>query len=295
MKFFFGCLKLLAPTKVKPLTKERIHHKKWEDLEFQFFSVGGEETFFYLPQKKIAFDVGRGYPFLSGAKSIFLSHCHADHVGGLVFLGRTLALQKKRKTKVFLPKESQKEMERILKIWEKVEGKNFPLTFIPWEAGEKLELGKRAKIQAFSTYHSIPSLGYFIYHKVEKLKEEYQRLSFAQIAKLKEEGVSLTYEKEIPFLAYTGDTSVKVLDSHPELYQAKYLILECTFIDEKHRDLAFKQGHIHLDDIVERANYFQNEQILLFHFSPRYSPKEIQFQISSKLPATLWERVFPCL
>ena len=54
------------------------------------------------------------------------------------------------------------------------------------------------------------------------------------------------------------------------------LLLECSFLLPEDKDRAREYAHIHLDDILERAHLFENEAIVLTHFSQRYRPEEIR-------------------
>jgi ribonuclease Z len=70
------------------------------------------------------------------------------------------------------------------------------------------------------------------------------------------------------------------------------LITEVTFFRPEHRkDRIHKFGHTHLDDIIERAERFQNELIILAHFSTRYHETEIRRSVERRLPAALKGRV----
>jgi ribonuclease Z len=65
-----------------------------------------------------------------------------------------------------------------------------------------------------------------------------------------------------------------------------------TFFRPEHRkEKIHKFGHTHLDDILERADKFQNELIILTHFSTRYHDKQVQTAVEQRLPAALRERV----
>ena len=72
------------------------------------------------------------------------------------------------------------------------------------------------------------------------------------------------------------------------------LLLECSFLLPEDRDRAREYAHIHLDDILERAERFENEAIVLTHFSQRYTPDEIRKELSA-LPEALARRVLPFL
>jgi len=76
------------------------------------------------------------------------------------------------------------------------------------------------------------------------------------------------------------------------VYDAKILITEVSFIRPNHRrEKIHKFGHMHLDDVVERADRFHNELVIFSHFSTRYHPQEIRRFIDGKLPPHLAERV----
>ena len=54
------------------------------------------------------------------------------------------------------------------------------------------------------------------------------------------------------------------------------LIIECTFLDERKTLEAARAGcHIHLDEIIERADRFENEHVVMMHFSQLYRPDEV--------------------
>jgi ribonuclease Z len=104
--------------------------------------------------------------------------------------------------------------------------------------------------------------------------------------------VEVTREVRLPLLAYTGDTSPAGLDACPDVYRARVLITELSFIRAKHRrDKIHKFGHMHLDDFLERADRFENELIVVGHFSTRYHPDEVRRTLQAKLPPRLRERM----
>ena len=52
-------------------------------------------------------------------------------------------------------------------------------------------------------------------------------------------------------------------------------------------------GHTHLDELIAAADAFQNEAILLVHFSARYRRADIVAALDAKLPPALRGRVTP--
>ena len=102
----------------------------------------------------------------------------------------------------------------------------------------------------------------------------------------------MTSETRIPLVAYTGDTAPAGLDRNPDMLRAKILITEMTFLAPDHRkDKIHKDGHMHLDDFVERKDLFQNEQIICGHFSVRYNKPQIHRWVDKALPGRLQGRL----
>ncbi len=76
------------------------------------------------------------------------------------------------------------------------------------------------------------------------------------------------------------------------MYKAEILIAEMTFVAPSHRtELIHKHGHMHLDDIVERRERFENEQIIFAHFSTRYHASQIRAFVAKALPDMLGGRL----
>ena len=94
------------------------------------------------------------------------------------------------------------------------------------------------------------------------------------------------------YLAATGDTSPEGLDNNPEFYETKILITEMTFVSPEHRpELIHKNGHMHLDDFVERQAKFNNEIVIAGHFSTRYNRHQAEKIVSKQLPDMLGGRL----
>lgn len=68
--------------------------------------------------------------------------------------------------------------------------------------------------------------------------------------------------------------------------------MELTFLAPGHRrEKIHKYGHIHLDDLVERADKFQNEVIIGAHVSTRYHPDRAQKLVEKRVPEPLRSRL----
>ena len=65
-----------------------------------------------------------------------------------------------------------------------------------------------------------------------------------------------------------------------------------TFVAPNERaSVIHKYGHTHLDDLIERANRFENEVIIASHFSTRLHPDQIQRTVDKRLPEALRGRL----
>jgi ribonuclease BN (tRNA processing enzyme) len=53
---------------------------------------------------------------------------------------------------------------------------------------------------------------------------------------------------------------------------------------------ARAKGHVHIDEVVQRAHLLKNEAILFTHRSVRYGNEWAEARFKEVLPADLWER-----
>lgn len=261
------------------------------NLKIEGYSRAAEETYFYLPQYKTSFDIGRCPPSVVSANHIFLTHLHMDHASGIPHYLATRAIRNMKPPKIYLPAPMEKKVKKVISAWESIEGDKYPYKLIPLEENQEIFLPQKKRIKTFKTHHRMVSLGYTLYEQVEKLKAEYIGKGFGEIADLKEKGVQITELQETALFTVCGDTTIEVIRTSPEILKSKILVIECSFLEEEHRPLAEKTGHIHFLDLVENAELFENDTIILSHFSLRYSEKDIRFTLRTTLPPELEERV----
>ena len=138
--------------------------------------------------------------------------------------------------------------------------------------------------------HRVPTVGYLFSEVKHKLRDEFAGRTGAEIAALARQGVEVTRREEIPLLAYPGDCGVEIFDAAPELFRARVLLIECSFLRPDDVDRARAYEHLHLQDFLDRAELFRNEAIVLTHFSQRYSNEEIRESLGD-LPPPLSSRV----
>jgi ribonuclease Z len=162
----------------------------------------------------------------------------------------------------------------------------------PVAPGDEIQLGNDLWVRVFRTLHTVPSVGYLLLRKVDKILDEFRDLPPGEIADLRKSGQNIFRTEDRLELAYATDTLIDVLDDNPDLYSSRVLILECTFLDDqKGRVETRRKCHVHLDEVIERAEKFRNEHLVLMHFSQIYSPATVHEIMKKRLPADLASRV----
>lgn len=258
-------------------------------------SVGGVYTSLAIPELGVVLDVGIPPRSAGGIDTILLSHGHADHVGALPALLGIRALHGKTKpARVVMPAEIVEDLLVALSALSKLQRWPLDIDAVGMLPGDDIELRGDLRVRAVRTFHPVPSLGYLFVRRVSKLKPEYQGLPGPDIAAKRRAGEKVSEHEDRLELAYATDTLVSVLDHSPELLRARVLILECTFLDSRKTLEAARAGcHIHLDELIERADKFENEHVVLMHFSQLYRPDEIAKILDARVPPALRKRIIP--
>ena len=261
-------------------------------LTIEGYSRAAVQSYWRVPELKVGFDLGAQPWDFMGTPTWMVTHTHLDHVAALpVYIARRRMMKMEPPT-IYLPAEAIEDVRRLLLVMQRLDRGRMVCQLHGVQPGQEIELSRENVVTAFATTHTIPSLGYMVWDRRHKLKEEYHGLPGDKIRDLRLSGVAVTREVRTPILAYTGDTSPGGLDNYPDVYRAKILITELSFIRPNHRrEKIHKFGHMHLDDLLERADRFQNELIICAHFSTRYHPQEVRRYLDGKLPPGLRERI----
>jgi ribonuclease Z len=261
-------------------------------LTIEGYSRAAVQSYWRIPELKIGFDLGAQPWDFMGTPTWMLTHTHLDHVAALPVYVARRRMMKMEPPVIYLPEPAIEDVRRLLMVMQRLDRGRMICQLNGVKPGDEIALSRENVVTVFATTHTIPSVGYIVWDRRNKLKEEYQGLAGDKIRDLRLSGVPVTREVRIPLVAYTGDTSPAGLDNNPEVFQAKVLITELSFIRPNHRrEKIHKFGHMHLDDFLERADKFQNELIICAHFSTRYHPNEVRRYVDAKLPPELRERV----
>jgi ribonuclease Z len=263
-------------------------------IEIEGVSIAGHESFFKVPAFHALLDFGRAPEDTVSYATVFLTHGHLDHAAGLAHHASRRRLAGLPAARVFAPEDASADLRTWLAASERLENIEYGLGLVPSRPGDRVALRRDLELTVLPGRHRVPTVGYLFSEVKHKLKDDLVGRTGAEIADLRARGVEVTRREEIPLLAYPGDCGVEIFDAVPELFRARVLLIECSFLRPDDVDRARKYAHLHLTDFLDRAGLFQNEAIVLTHFSQRYREEEIR-EVLRDLPAPLASRVIPFL
>jgi ribonuclease Z len=258
-------------------------------------SVGGVYTSLAVPELGLVLDAGIPVRSFAGTDTILLSHAHVDHAGALPALLGIRALHGKTKPpRVVMPAEIVDDLGAALASLSKLQRWPLAIDAVGMEPGGELELRGDLRVRAVRTFHPVPSLGYIVVRRVAKLRPEFHGLPGPEIAARRRAGEPLMDHEDRLELGYATDTLVTALDRAPELYACRVLVVECTFLDDRKSLEAARAGcHIHLDELIERADRFANEHVVVMHLSQLYRPDEVAAILDARVPPALRAKMIP--
>eukprot|EP01041_Mallomonas_annulata_P009659 gene9659-20086_t len=239
----------------------------------------------------ILFDCGVVEESAVNAKYVFVTHGHIDHIGACIMHARGRAMSLSKAT-YFVPENCLQPLLDAKNAFERLDEHEIPMDIRPFRIGQIVSISKNYNVFAFPTRHRVASHGYGIVHTKKGLMSQYKDMSSSELGRLRKDGVQIEGVDERIELVYTGDTVLDALLS-PDLdyiFKCDILIMELTYLDGE-VSKAHKWGHVHLDEMLEVIGRFKNNQVILMHLSPRYSPPSRALSIlTERIPAELYHR-----
>ncbi len=259
-----------------------------DGLTIEGYSRAAVQTYWRFPELKLGFDFGAQPWSFMGTETWFVSHGHLDHIVALpVYVARRRMMKMEPPT-IYMPEATIEPMQHILRNFTRMDGGRMPCELKAIKPGDEISLSRELVVTVSAAQHRVPALGFIVWDRRKKLKPEYQGLPGEEIRDLRLAGKEVSAEHRTPLIAYAGDTAPGGLDNCPEMYQAKILICEMTFVSPEHRKEKIRKfGHMHLDDFVERQDRFQNELIVASHLSTRYHPNTVKRIVEKAFPGML--------
>jgi ribonuclease Z len=263
-----------------------------KQLTIEGYSRAAVQSYWRVPELKVGFDLGAQPWSFMATQTWFVSHAHLDHIAALPVYVARRRMMRMEPPVIYLPADTIQYVEKILKLFTRLDRGRMPCELKPASPGDEIELSREHVVTVHATKHTVPSQGYVVWERRKKLKPEFAGLSGDKIRDLKFAGTEITHEVRAPIVAYLGDSAPQGLDDNPCFFEAQVLISELTFVAPSHKkDKIHKFGHMHLDDYIERQAKFQNELVIAAHFSTRYSSKQIRDLIARRMPDLLGGRM----
>lgn len=254
-------------------------------------SRAGHETWFRIRELGVALDIGRGPDMIVPMDHLFITHAHLDHAAGIPFWAAQRRLQRLEGGTVYVPAEAADDFRELLRLQEKLTGGEFHVEVRALAAAEEVRFGRTHLVRAHAASHRVAARAYELIEMRHRLLPEFEGRDGEELARLHRDGVRIDAPYASPVLFYTGDTDRGLLESSEALFRAEVLLIECSFLADGHQERAEQYRHIHIDDIADFAEKFENELIVLTHFSRRYSREQIRDMARRRLPVSLHERI----
>lgn len=248
-------------------------------------------TWYFIEELGLLFDAGDGVSAHLLQKSrkikhIFISHPDRDHITGLLQI-RQLNAREGGFPWVYYPKDagSFPAMDNFMSKFDPHTQHNI---WHPLNDAQDVPIKKGILVHSIRNEHieapknSIKSLSFDVIEVKQKLKEQFKTLSpkELQTLRLQKGNDFITEEKKRSILSYSGDTPVQDFDRWKH---SKILIHEATFLDNSINPPKGqkKNQHSTLEEVIEMVVASKVEQLILGHFSSRYSKQQIQQAVMS--------------
>jgi ribonuclease Z len=246
-------------------------------------------TWYFIEELGLLFDAGDGVSsnLLQKArkiKHIFVSHPDRDHITGLLQI-RQLNARKGGYPFVYYPKDSGSfpAMDNFMSKFDPHTEENI---WTPLGQHQETFIKKDILVRSIRNEHIeapleiIKSLSFDVIEVKRKLKEVFIGCSKKELQAIRlEKGNDfITENRRQSILSYSGDTPVRDFDRWKD---SKILIHESTFLDHsvKTNKGRKKNEHSVLEEVVEMVAASKVEQLILGHFSCRYSKEMIEYAL----------------
>jgi len=221
-------------------------------LEIIGTSISALATAFVVNDVKTAVDMGRCSSLLAEQETVLLTHCHSDHVAGLVaWLSAHTRRYEGSPTKIAVPAPRRRQLLDALQIWPDLDGVRRRIdlaeALIGARPGDEFTLARGGWARCFHTHHSTAALGWAV------------------------GGAG----SDRPWFVFAGDGTVLPFADDPSLLDATIAVVDCSFLESGTRVAARLGGHGHLQDWIELLPRLTCDALVLAHLPAEATAAQI--------------------
>lgn len=234
-----------------------------EDHSVTGASVAALATAFAIDRFSTAIDMGRCSALLAAQETVLITHCHSDHVAGLIaWLSAHTRRHRGRPTRVVVPEEKRADLLAALEVWPDLDGVRRRVSFeealMGASPGDTFELAGGGTATAFAVRHNTAAVGWCV----------------------------TTADRTRPAMSFAGDGTVEPFRNDPTLLDAEIAVVDCSFIDPGTRVAARLGGHGHLADWMELLPEIHCDHLVLAHLPPGTTANNMLDRLPDELPGT---------
>ena len=135
---------MITNVPVKTLT-----HK---DLTIEGYSRAAVQTYWRIPELKVGFDFGAQPWSFMGTPTWFVSHAHIDHLVAIpAYVGRRRMMKMEPPT-IYLPESTVELVQRILRLFSRLDRGRLPCELVPTSPGDEIELSREHVVTVSATH-----------------------------------------------------------------------------------------------------------------------------------------------
>lgn len=262
-----------------------------QGLTLRGAACGGIRTCLMVPQLGVMFDAGPRTVGQLKYDTILVSHGHQDHLGGLPYLVSQRHMMQGGAPTVHVPGEVLAPLRRIFEAWREIEGFPLEVDLHGHAPGDTVPM-REGLARCVRSVHRVPSLAWIIERHTERLRPELRGVPGPELGARRKAGEVITETHVTPLLCVTGDTQIELFDCEPLVRRCSVLVHEVTGWDARRGpDDVRAWGHTHVDEMIERAERFEGDALVLVHRSPRHTRREAERIVHDRFPAAVRDKV----
>src|SRR5262249_14294496 len=141
-------------------------------------------TYLFVPELSVLFDAGVCPSTAAAATDVFVSHLHLDHALGLPHYACHRNMLRLPRGRIHVPAGTGQGVRVWIDELARMQGPEricFDFDLIEMQPGDEVPVRGRHAVRALRTHHTVPSLGYTVLERREKLRPTFAHLSGEEI------------------------------------------------------------------------------------------------------------------